>query len=169
MRRTLLCLFATGMLILPSITAGRQTDSSKTAAKSLPPSRIVAVANCLMTSPHVQEDLRTLGLKLGDNAPMRFRIGSLLGTASTTGVNIAIYSNDDKRGWLFLVDSNNKGGFTVIRNAYRLARDSQKWQADEGNGGMWTYEEVSRYAESLFSNRRYIIRLTASKANCFVE
>jgi hypothetical protein len=134
------------------------------------PDRIIAAAGCLMTSPYVQENLRTLRLKLGDTASLRFRIGSIPGTSPTADlIHLVIYASDERSGWLFLIDSDHNGGFVVVRNAYRLSRKGRKWHADEGNGGLGTYEALSRYAESLFGTQRYAIQLKQTKDNCSVE
>lgn len=150
--------------------AGAREASAPTGRMPSPPSHIAMATRCLVSADFVREDLRGLGLNLGETAAISYHIGSIPGMLATPGLmHIAVYAKDQQHGWLFLVDSDPKGGFVAVRNAYRLTRGANRWQADEGNGGLGTYEAVSRLATKLFSSRRYAVQLVPAKTGCSVE
>jgi len=151
-------------------TAGGQAVLGETVPMPSPPRRIAKAVRCLVGADFVREDLRGLGLKIGETVPISYQVGSIPGTMPTPGlIHIAFFAKDEQRGWLFLVDSDQKSGFVVVRNAYRLTRGGDKWQADEGSGGLATYRAVSRFATTLFSGRRYAVHLVPAKTGCSVE
>jgi len=155
--------------LLVGLIGARGTLAGAEQAPS-PPSRIAAAAGCLASADFVREALRALGLDIGQPVAIRYHAGSIPGMMATLGLlHIAVYAKDQQHGWLFLVDSDSKRGFVVVRNAYRLTRSRDKWQADEGNGGLATYEAVSRFAGTLFKSRRYLLHLTPAKSGCSVE
>jgi len=123
---------------------------------------------CFVATDFIRKyDLEPLGLHKGDWAYVRYYIGSIPGMGSTPDeIHVAIYSADEKRGWLLLAVPNSQGGIEVIHNAYRLTKDDSGWTADEGNGGNATYRAMSRFATWLTTQPLYCVRLQPGKAGC---
>jgi hypothetical protein len=154
--------------VLFTNVAVRAADDS-TNSPEVPPLLGRAVG-CLVTTDYVRHDLEQLGLKPGDSAWIRYHVGSIPGLTPTPGeYYVAVYTQDESRGWLLIADHRTNGSFVAIRNAYQLKREGARWTADEGNGGLATYKAMSKFAASLFQTPRYRVRLApgscTAKAN----
>ena len=98
--------------------------------------RKVAVG-CLVNADLVRQyDLNYLGLKVGDRAWVRYRVGSIPEIGNTHGVfNIVVDLPDGRSGVPLFAAPDETVGFNAIVNVYRLHRRGSKWNADYGNGG----------------------------------
>jgi hypothetical protein len=74
---------------------------------------------------------------------------------------IAVYAEEELRGWLLIADRDANGSLVPVRNAYRLKREGARWTADGGHGGLGTDKTMSRFATRLFQYLRYRVRVTA--------
>jgi hypothetical protein len=138
-------------------------------ASDLPTHDLGLALGCLVSTDFVQADLKTLGLRLGDVASVRFQEGSIPGMEPTPGLkNIAIYDSSEQHGWLLRADHDSRG-FVAIRNAYQLTRTKSGWQADEGFGGQATYAAMRRFASTLFHTKVFKVKLVPTKSGCRVE
>jgi hypothetical protein len=107
--------------------------------------------------------LKEIGLESGSNAWARFHLGPIRGlTPVEDEVQVAVYAEDGVRGWLFLAERDPNGKISPIRNAYRLTRQGSEWTADEGNGGLGTYNAMTKFATRLFKYRRFRVKLEAA-------
>jgi hypothetical protein len=156
-----LCLL---ILSIAPLGAARQGKAGTEAA----PKRLQTAVGCLVAARFVQQDdLTYLGLKVGDWAWARYRIGSLPGMEPTPGLfNVVLYSADGRSGMLLFADPNKQGGFEVILNAYRLHKHGSRWSADYGNGGYVLYEAIGRDVTALSSRPRYRVRLSPGGSEC---
>ncbi len=148
--------------------SGAQT-SERGRAKA--PARLREAVGCLVATNFVQQDdLKHLGLKLGDWAWVRYQVGSISGLGDTQGqFNVAVYSADGRNGMLLFAEPNKQGSFDAILNAYRLHRSGSKWTADYGNGGYVLYEAVGRFATGLMHHPRYRIQLLPGGSGCTAD
>ncbi len=125
------------------------------------------VVNCMVTANFIQKDLRSLGLKIGDKTVVKYHQGSVPGMMPTpTAIHVIVYSTDGRRGWLLMAEPKKGGGYSAIRNAYRLQRTGPTWAADEGNGGLATYRAMSKLATKLAETTDYPVELTPSRKGC---
>jgi hypothetical protein len=114
----------------------------------------------LVAEDWATETLKTIGLTLHETVPVRFHRGSIKGFDRTPDeLQIAIYNREETRGWLFLAIQEKDGKISPIQNAYQLMRIQNRWEADEGNGGIATYKYMSRFATGLFDTQEYRITL----------
>jgi hypothetical protein len=135
--------------------------------ENLIPPRLTKAVGCLVAADFVQDLLKSLGLHIGDRAWVQYHIGPAPGTSQSSDlVYVAVYSSDDRRGWLLIAEPNDRGGFIALRNAYQLSRENNHWRADEGNGGIATYKAMSQFATDISRSRRYLIPLVKGSAGC---
>jgi len=118
----------------------------------------------------VQDKLKSLGLSVGDQAWVRFYVGSVPGMEPTPGlIHVFLYSDDKRHGLMLLADKNDAGGFVAVRNGYELTKQGSRWNADEGFGGVKTYEIMSRISTRVFLTKpRYRVRLQIGRVGCTV-
>jgi len=119
----------------------------------------------------VQEyDLKSLRLKVGDWAWVRYRVGSIPEMGRTPRLfNVALYAANGTQGKLLFADPNPRGGFDAIMNAYTLTKHGSRWTADEGNGGYVDYEAIGRFVTHLAHQRRYRVRLLPRHSSCMSD
>ena len=165
--------FAFTLTALVAATSGLCPARAQSADKTPPsgvPTRLKAALECLVTADFVKADLKALGLNVGDVASVRYRSGSVPGMLPTPHqIQIAVYSRDQKRGWLLFAEPATGGGFVAIRNAYRLSRQQDKWEAEEGNGGLATYAAMGRLASTLFTSPAFRMQLSPGGGRCRVD
>ena len=155
------------VLSISMYAAAAQAEPGAAGAGTSIPERLKGAVGCLVAAEFVEHDLASLGLHVGDEARVRFRVGSVPGMAPTPGqYYVAVYSADERHGWLLIADPNSGGGFSVVRNAYQLTRIDSVWRADEGNGGLATYGAMSRFASALFRGPRYRVPLLPRTKGC---
>lgn len=160
--------FLFAALCLQPFPTGAQ--AAKTERRKVPPRLKVAVG-CLVKADFVRRyDLSYLGLRLGDWAWVRYRIGSIPEIGGTPGVfNIVAYSPDGRKGMLLFAEPRENGGFDAIVNAYRLHRHGSEWSADYGNGGYVMYEVIGKFVTELSHRPRYSIQLAPGGNECKAE
>ena len=124
--------------------------------------------SCLSTQSWVQDDLKELGVAIGQEVTVRYRQGSIPGTSpeSPQRINVIVYSKGQKVAWMFFFNKKVNNQITAIDNAYRLTLDSRGWSASEGNGGIATYQAISRFATKLSKEPTYQIVLQSDGSSC---
>jgi len=116
------------------------------------------------------DNLAAIGLRIGSEASIRYRIGSVPGMGKTPNMRwIALYSQRGDRGWLLMADPDGKGGYFAVRNGYRIIRHGSQWSADEGNGGLATYAAMGKWATSLADRRAFTVKLVPVHKGCAVD
>ncbi len=134
------------------------------------PQNIHQALGCLVTASYVTDNLASIGLRIGDEATVRYGIGSIPGMMKTPNMRwIAFYSKRGDRAWLLMADPDRKGGYVAVRNGYRLTEQRGRWQADEGNGGLATYAAMSRYAARLAERKAFKVKLVPLQNGCTVQ
>jgi hypothetical protein len=153
--------------LLPAWTSAQATT---TESGKVPP-RLNGALGCLVKADFVRHyDLNYLGLKVGDWAWVRYKVGSIPEMGETPSlVNIVVYSPDGRRGMLLFANPDDNGRFNAIVNAYRLQRRGSKWDADYGNGGYVMYEVVGKFVTELAHSSRYRIQLAPGGNECRPE
>jgi hypothetical protein len=124
--------------------------------------------SCLSIQSWAQDDLRELGVAIGDEVTVRYRQGSVPGTSpeSPQRINVILYSKDEKLAWMFFFDKKVGDQIAVIDNAYRLTLHDREWSANEGNGGIATYQAIGRFATSLSKESTHQITLRSASSSC---
>jgi hypothetical protein len=153
------------------VTCLLSTFSCLDARKQLPKqSQLQQVVACLAAQDWVQEDLKSLGLENKKALAVRYEIGSIPGTSPLTPNvwNLAVLDSDDKEGWLLFVRRDGSD-FVALRNAYSLSRLGREWSAGEGNGGIATYEAVSRYVGQMSKQTPIIVNILPVPERCRAE
>lgn len=159
------------VVLLSALSTGVAVRSADSPAEERSAPLMVRKAlGCLVTADYVQHDLDQLGLKPDSSAWIRFHVGSIPGSEPTPGeYYIAVYTEDESRGWLLLTFRDDKGPFIPVRNGYQLKREGTRWTADEGNGGLATYKTMSAFATRLYKYHRYRVKLTPGTCNVSEE
>lgn len=126
---------------------------------------------CLVDQSWIVDDIRDLGLHVGDLARVRYAVGTIPGTSppNTNVVNLIVYSKKGDRAWMLFFREGADGQVTAIRNAYRLNYSPAGWTASEGNGGIATYEAVGKYATNIAKLPARQVKLKPTSVNCSVE
>ncbi len=137
----------------------------------IPLSKIHSALGCLAAQDWVQDDLRELGIKIGDTIVIRYGQGGMPNTSPQDSdmLNIALYSHDGKKAWLFFLRMEGGGSITAIRNAYALRRQNGNWIASEGNGGIGTYHAIGRYVSGLSKTSPYMLHFEEIQSGCLTE
>jgi hypothetical protein len=134
------------------------------------PAKLQKAIGCLVAADYIRDSgLKPIGLRVGDFAWVRYEIAPIAGMWRTPGWNIAVYSQNGRRGTLLFVDPNHRGGFQAIRNGYNLAEQGSRWTADGGQGGVHDYEAIGRYVTRLSRRPRYRVRLLPGGPDCTQE
>jgi hypothetical protein len=137
-RTILLSLF---LLAWPVLGGGESKDVGSA------PDSVTTALGCLVARDFIRPVLVDLKLTPGRFAWIRYYIGTIPGMEPTPGeFYIAVYSEDGFHGWLLLSFRDPKGKFIAVRNGYRLTKVGSHWNADEGNGGMWTYNDLPPFS-----------------------
>jgi hypothetical protein len=125
------------------------------------------VINCLVAADFVQAKLKSLGLNIGDKAMVKYHHGSIKGMMPTpTAIHVIVYSADHRRGWLLIAEPIKGSGYMAIRNGYRLLKTDSRWAADEGNGGVASYQAMSKFSTILADTPDYEVELTPAHSGC---
>jgi len=116
----------------------------------------------------VQDVLEELGVAVGQEVTVRYRDGSIPGTSpvSSQRINVIVYSKDGKAAWMFFFDKRGGDKISAVDNAYRLTLDNRIWSASEGNGGIATYQAISRFATILSKESAHQIMLQSAGSSC---
>jgi len=131
------------------------------------PHKVRTALGCILAANYLRADLTGLGLKIGDSAWVRFHVGSIPGEEpSATEIQVAVYARDGNHGQMWFAEPNSRGGFTAIRNGYRLTMSRGEWFADEGNGGIGTYKVMSRFATTISRYPGYLSVLSPGGSEC---
>jgi hypothetical protein len=156
-----------GMILLSLLLLAKAPlGAEETKDAQSPPGSVATALGCLVARDYVRPLLADLKLAPGRFAWVRYYIGTVPGMQPTPGeFYIAVYSEDGLHGWLLL--SFREGGrFVAVRNGYRLTKVGSRWNADEGNGGMWTYRVMGQFATKLEKSPRYRVKLTPRTKGC---
>ena len=155
------------VVVLCLLPARRRAQAAKT-EKGKAPTRLKQAVGCLVRADFVRRyDLSYLGLKVGNWAWARYRVGSIPGVGNTPGVfNIVVYSPGGGRGLLLFADPAGSGGFNAVLNAYHLHRRGSKWSADYGSGGYVMYRAIGRFVTEMSHLPRYRVRLVPGGGHC---
>src|SRR5205807_10090032 len=131
--------------VLSGASATAWKDQKKQAAST--PDTIHRGIGCLVAQDWIKDDLRELGLRVGQTVNLRYQTGSIPGISPDTPdmTNVLIFSPSGKRAWLAFFRPQTDGTITAIRNGYRVRHMNGGWDASEGNGGIATYNALSAY------------------------
>ena len=123
---------------------------------------------CLVAQDWIEDDLRELGLRVGETAKVRYEIGSIPGISpeSPTTTNVLLLSPRGIRGWLLFFRTKQDGTTTAIRNGYRMKRVNGVWTASEGNGGTATYKAMGEFVTKLAKRPPVSVQLTPIADGC---
>jgi hypothetical protein len=156
------------MILLSSFLLARPVPSggeSKDVGSA--PKSVTTALGCLVARDFTRPVLEDLKLAPGRFAWVRYYIGTVPGMEPTPGeFYIAVYSEDGLHGWLLLSFRDPEGRFIAVRNGYRLTKVGSHWNADEGNGGMWTYRVMGQFATELEKSPRYRVKLAPRSQGC---
>lgn len=158
------------MLVFGLVSYGYAGGNTKS-RKAVAPNQLIHVVGCLVAADFVQQyALKSLGLKVGDWAWIRYHHGSVPGMSATPDeYYVAIYSKDGNHGVLLLALPNSRRGFDAVSNSYKLTLHDSRWTADEGNGGYIVYETMGRFATELARQPRYRIQLLPGNSTCTAD
>lgn len=123
---------------------------------------------CLVAQDWIKDDLRELGLRVGETAKVRYETGSIPGISpdSPTTTNVLLLSSHRTRGWLLFFRTQPDGTTTAIRNGYRMKRVNGVWAASEGNGGVATYRAMGEFVTKLARRPLISVQLTPIADGC---
>lgn len=166
MTRIFSIVFALSMLGSPFLSSA-QVSGVKAKPDAVGAETVQKVVSCMVSADFIQKDLRSLGLRIGDKAVVKYHQGSVPGMMPTPkAVHVAVYSADRRHGWFLMAEPKRGGGYNVVRNAYRLKKTGTTWAADEGNGGLASYRAMSKLATKLAETTDYPVELTPSREGC---
>ena len=131
---------------------------------------IQQVVACLAAQEWIQEDLKAIGFEDKKTLTIRYKVGSIPGTSprNSNVWNVAVFGRKGNDGWLFFVRREGSE-FIALRNAYKLSRDGKVWSAGEGNGGIATYEAVSRYVSRMSKQSSNTVTVRPAPEGCRAE
>jgi hypothetical protein len=131
-----------------SIGAGN-VEGSRPIGRRLPPDVEGALKCFFMKPTRVLNELNLLGTSV---VAVRFTRGSLPGwpqDPESKRLNVVIYGRSGTSAVLLLAEAEDDHKMTVVDNAYTLSKGPRGWDAGEGNGGLWTYSAIGKYAATL--------------------
>jgi hypothetical protein len=73
-------------------------------------------------------------------------------------LTVAIYSENDRRGYLF--DMSFDGGKYFIANLPQLRKSKKQWQVGEINGGMWSFTRLWYLAQEIGARPRQRVAIS---------
>jgi hypothetical protein len=73
-------------------------------------------------------------------------------------VTVAVYSENDRRGYLF--DMSFDGGKYFIANLPQLRKSKKQWQVGEINGGMWSFTRLWYLAQEIGARPRQRVAIS---------
>lgn len=117
-------------LLIPVAAAAQATHPK-------PPASLQQAVGCILTLPANQEAIRSLGLRLGGTASVRFFVGNIPGILrAPTSWYILIPSPRHTRAWILIADRRANGKFVPMGfDSDRLRRHGGRWEVEEGFGG----------------------------------
>lgn len=117
------------------------------------------------------DSLHGLGVSEGHKVSIRQKTGSIPNvTPEKPGQTTLLFLNHSgNTGWMFFFHKSEAGAVVIERNAYRVERNKEGWEASEGNGGIATYKAMGAYAASVYHSPATDVVLEPTPHACQVE
>jgi hypothetical protein len=127
--------------------------------------------SCLVSQDWIKDELRDLGLRVGDTAKVAYQTGSIPGISpeAPDTTNVLLFSRHGNRGWLVFFRTSPNGSIAALGNAYRVRREGREWVASEGNGGIGTYKAMGDLATDLAKHSPLEVKLKPVSNGCRSE
>jgi hypothetical protein len=126
---------------------------------------------CLVAQDWVKDDLRELGLRVGQTASFVFQTGSIPGTSPEVPdtTSVLFFSSHKNKRWLVFFRTEPSGSTLAIRNEYRVTRGDGEWTASKRNGGIETYSTIQTFVTNLAKHTPRSVNLSAITDGCRAE
>jgi hypothetical protein len=124
--------------------------------------------HCLLSDAYVRNSvLKYVGYRVGDAALVGIHEGSVVDPADKTGVyDVILFSKDDRKSVLLMLDASDKRQLKSIPNGYLLRKGGDGWSVDEGEGGYVDYATVASFVTQFKKEDIYSVSLSVNAAEC---
>jgi hypothetical protein len=128
----------------------------------LPRGRVLEALNCA-TNNKDMDGTDSVAKSLGDPGFLHvaYFYGIYMPEQDGPALTIAIYSADEKHGWLMDIDWDGLKYF--VGNLPELKKGRKAWRVSEINGGVWTYTRLWYLAQELGSSPHEKVGLNSIK------
>lgn len=147
------------------------TITSVGCAQTKQTSPVAYALGCVASQNWALDNLHELGVSVGQKISIRQKTGLIPNvTPENPGqTTLLVLNHAGSKGWMFFFHKSEVGDVVIERNAYRVERTEEGWEASEGNGGIATYKAISAYAAILYRTPPMDVMLKPTSHACQVE